>query len=130
MAGVSKNGCGHVQAAGIELTLLDCIRYLKRATGINGVAQIAKDIGDRANPKKLASIARHFENTSVRRLGYLLDLSNHKKQADALQPFAQQSDKYMPLDPSVRPLIEGLSISESRDDRWRLDINETVEIDF
>lgn len=94
------------------------------------MAQIAKDIGDRANPKRLASIALHFENTSVRRLGYLLDLSDHKKQADTLQPFAQQSDKYTPLDPSARPLIEGLSISENRDERWRLDINETVEIDF
>ncbi|MBB3398875.1 MULTISPECIES: type IV toxin-antitoxin system AbiEi family antitoxin [unclassified Rhizobium] len=125
-----KTDTGYAQAAGVELTLLDCIRYFKRATGINGVAQIAKDIGARANPRKLTSVAQHFENTSVRRLGYLLDLSNHKKQADALQSFAQQSDKYTRLDPSVRSLIEGLSFSEARDDRWRLDINENVEIDF
>ncbi|MBB5574660.1 MULTISPECIES: type IV toxin-antitoxin system AbiEi family antitoxin domain-containing protein [Rhizobium] len=125
-----KTDTGYAQAAGVELTLLDCIRYFKRATGINGVAQIAKDIGDRANPKKLASIAQHFENTSIRRLGYLLDMSDHRRQANALQPFARQTDKYTPLDPSVRPLIEGLSISGTRDDRWRLDINETVEIDF
>jgi hypothetical protein len=125
-----KTDAGYAQAAGVELTLLDCIRYFKRATGINGVAQIVKDIGDRASPKRLAAIAQHFENTSVRRLGYLLDLSNHKKQADALQPFAQQTDKYTPLDPSVRSLIEGLSFSETKDERWRLDINETVEMDF
>lgn len=125
-----KTDTGYAQAAGLELTLLDCIRYFKKATGINGVAQIVKDIGGRANPKRLASIAQQYENTSIRRLGYLLDLASHKRQADALQPFAQQSDKYVPLDPSVRPLIEGLSFSETRDDRWHLDINEAVEIDF
>ncbi|MGO6732654.1 type IV toxin-antitoxin system AbiEi family antitoxin domain-containing protein [Rhizobium ruizarguesonis] len=118
---------GYAQAAGVELTLLDCIRYFKRATGINGVAQITKDIGNRANPRKLASVAQHFENTSVRQLGYLLDLSNHKRQAaDALQSFALQNDKYTPLDPSVRPLFEGLSFSEARDFGHWSDQNQDV----
>jgi len=125
-----KSDTGFARAAGIELTLLDCIRYFKRATGISGVAQIVKDIGNRADPKKLAHIAGSYENSSVRRLGYLLDLSNQRRQANALEPFAHRSHKYAPLDPSVRPLIEGLTFSEGRDDRWRLDINETVEIDF
>lgn len=125
-----KTDTGYARVAGIELTLLDCTRYFKRATGINGVAQIAKDLGDKASPKRLASIAQHFENASVRRLGYLLDLSDHRSQADALQPFARQTDKYIPLDPSVKPLIEGLSFSGGRNDRWRLNLNEAVEIDF
>ena len=33
--------------------LLDCVRYFHKAAGINRVAQIAKDIGARANPRTL-----------------------------------------------------------------------------
>ena len=43
--------------AGVELTLLDCVRYFHKAAGIKGVAQIAKDIGAKANPRALAKAA-------------------------------------------------------------------------
>jgi hypothetical protein len=39
------------------LTLLDCARYFHKAAGINGLAQIVKDIGEKADPRKLASVA-------------------------------------------------------------------------
>jgi len=39
------------------LTLLDCARYLHRAAGINGVTQIAKDLGGKADPRRLAKLA-------------------------------------------------------------------------
>ena len=55
--------------AGVELTLLDCARYFHKAGGINALAQIAKDIGDKAESGKLAEIAAAYENSSVRRLG-------------------------------------------------------------
>ncbi|WSH24752.1 type IV toxin-antitoxin system AbiEi family antitoxin (plasmid) [Rhizobium ruizarguesonis] len=59
---------GYAQAAGVELTLLDCIRYFKRATGINGVAQITKDIGNRARSKKIgvcrAALRKHVGPTT------------------------------------------------------------------
>jgi hypothetical protein len=35
--------------------------------------QIAKDIGGKANVRTLADVAQDYENSSVRRLGYLLD---------------------------------------------------------
>lgn len=68
-----KSDAGYARVAGVELTLLDCVRYFHKATGINSVAQIVKDIGVKAEPRVLASAAMFYENSSVRRLGYLLD---------------------------------------------------------
>ena len=86
-SGISE--AGFAKVAGVELTLLDCARYLHRAAGINGVAQIAKELGGKANPRGLAKLADVYENSSVRRLGYLLELSGHMRQAKALERFAR-----------------------------------------
>ena len=125
-----KSDAGFAKVAGVELTLLDCARYFHKAAGINGVAQIAKDIGAKADPRTLAKIAAAYENSSVRRLGYLLDLAGHARQANALEPFVRQAKTAVPLDPSVKPLIESLAELHEKDAKWKLVINEPVEIDF
>ena len=95
-----KSDAGFAKVAGVELTLLDCARYFHKATGINGVAQIAKDIGAKANPRTLAKAAVSFENATVRRLGYLLDQAGHTRQANALEPFVKKAKTAVPLDPT------------------------------
>lgn len=125
-----KTDTGFAKVAGVELTLLDCARYFHKAAGINGVAQIAKDIGAKAEPRALAKVAAAYENSSVRRLGYLLERAGHTRQANALEPFAKKAKTAVPLDPSVKPLIESLAELHEKDAKWKLVINEAVEIDF
>lgn len=125
-----KSEAGFAKIAGIELTLLDCARYFHKAAGINGVAQIAKDIGDRADPRKLATIAEVYENSSVRRLGYLLEHVGYARQAKALEPFVKKAKTPLLLDPAVKPLLASLAAAYEKDARWKLVINEPVEIDF
>ena len=125
-----KSDAGFAKVAGVELTLLDCARYFHKAAGINGVAQIAKDIGAKAAPRALAKVAAAYENSAVRRLGYLLDRAGHARQANALEPFVREAKTAVPLDPSAKPLIESLAELHEKDTRWKLVINETVEIDF
>ena len=124
-----KSDAGFAKVAGIELTLLDCVRYFHRAGGINAVAQIVKDLGAQARPQRLAKLAAHYENSSVRRLGYLLERVRHVQQADALRPFVQKAKTAVPLDPSVKPLIEGLPGLYEKVTRWRLILNESIEAD-
>lgn len=124
-----KTDTGFAKVAGVELTLLDCARYFHKAAGINGLAQIVKDLGSRAKPAKLARTAVHYENSSVRRLGYLLERLGHARQAEALQPFVKKAKSPVLLDPSVKPLIEGLAESHDKAPKWMLVINEPVEID-
>src|SRR5690606_34295878 len=114
----------------VELTLLDAVRYFHKAAGINGVAQIVKDLGAKANPRKLAKAAAHYENASVRRLGYLLDRIGYGRQAGALEPFARQAKSTKPFDPSVKPLLASPAVLHEKDAKWKLVINETVEADF
>lgn len=125
-----KSDAGFAQVAGSELTLLDCARYLRKATGIHGLAQIAKDIGGQADPRKLARAAAVYESATVRRLGYLLELTGHARQAKALVPFAQHAKTSVPLDPSVKPLLASLIGVHEKSNKWKLLLNEPVEIDF
>ena len=125
-----KTPAGFAKLTGVELTLLDCARYLHKAGGINGVAQIAKDIGAKADPRKLAKAAAAYEGSTVRRLGYLLDRSDHTRQAAALEPFAKKAKTAVPLDPAVKPLVESLVEIHEKDPKWKLVVNESVEVDF
>ncbi|OGA66911.1 MAG: hypothetical protein A3G81_29890 [Betaproteobacteria bacterium RIFCSPLOWO2_12_FULL_65_14] len=124
-----KSEAGFAKVAGVELTLLDCARYLHRAAGINSVAQIAKDLGGKADPRKLAKLADVYENSSVRRLGYLLELARHVRKAKALEPFAREAKSLKPLDPAVKPLIAALASSREKNAKWMLLINEPVEVE-
>lgn len=123
-----KSDAGFANVAGVELTLLDCVRYFHKAAGINGVAQITKDIGAEANPRTLAMAAAVYENSAVRRLGYLLDQAGHGRQANALESFVKQAKTMLPLDPAVKPIVAALAQAHERNAKWKLLINETVEI--
>lgn len=128
--GQIKSEAGFAKVEGVELTLLDAARYFHKAAGINGVAQIVKDLGAKADPRKLVKAAAHYENTSVRRLGYLLDQAGHIRQAGALEPLARQAKSMKPLDPSVKPLLATLAALHEKNAKWKLVINESVETDF
>ena len=125
-----KSESGFAKVAGAELTLLDCVRYFHKATGLSGVAQIVKDIGEKANPRRLAKAACAYENSVVRRLGFLLEHVGHKRQSKALEPFLRQAKAAVLLDPAVKPLFGAQGDSYEKDGKWKLEINELLEIDF
>ena len=125
-----KSEAGFAKVAGVELTLLDCARYFHKAAGINGVAQIARDLGASADPRKLAKAAQVYENSAVRRLGYLLDYAGHERQARVLESFARKAKSMKSLDPSVKSLTESLATLHEKDAKWMLVINAPVEIDY
>jgi len=124
-----KSEAGYAKVAGVELALLDCTRYFHKAAGINGLAQIVKDIGASANPGNLARLAIVYENTAVRRLGYLLERAGHSRQAEVLESFARKAKSMKLLDPSIKPLMQSAVKEYEKDTKWMLIINETVEID-
>ena len=124
-----KTNAGFAKVAGVELTLLDICRYFHRAGGINGAAQAVNDMGRKADARVLAKAASAYENSAVRRLGYLLERFGHSRQANALRPFAEKAKSFKPLDPSVKPIVPELAGMEERNADWKLLINVAVEID-
>lgn len=125
-----KSHAGFAKVAGIELTLLDTIRYFRKAAGMNGAAQIIHNLGAKARPSLLAKAATNYENTTVRRLGYLLEYFSHERQASVLIPFAKKAKSAKSLNPSVKPWIDKLNESEKQNIKWKLIINDTPEIDL
>ena len=124
-----KTDAGFAKVAGVELTLLDICRYFHRAGGINAAAQAVHDLGGNARVKILAAAAHAYEQTAVRRLGFLLARFGHDRQARALLPFAAKAKSFPPLDPATRPAAKELSVRGVRDRSWRLLVNVDVEID-
>jgi len=124
-----KTRAGFARIAGVELTLLDCARYFHRAGGLNGLAQISKDLGGSASPRRLARLAPAYESTCARRLGYMLERFGHERGARALEPIAKEAKSFVPLDPSVSVASSALSLPSELCQRWKLTINEHVEVD-
>lgn len=67
------------------------------------------DLGSKAKPTILATAAKHYENSAVRRLGYLLQRFGHVRQARSILPFAARTKSFKPLDPAAKPLVAELS---------------------
>ncbi|QOV90658.1 type IV toxin-antitoxin system AbiEi family antitoxin domain-containing protein [Humisphaera borealis] len=124
-----KTDTGYAKVAGVELALLDICRYFHEAAGINGAAQAVHDLGKKADTRILAKAAGAYENTAVRRLGYLLERFGHFRQASALRPFADKAKSFKPLDPSAKPLVPELACVNERNSDWKLLLNVRVEID-
>lgn len=125
-----KTSAGFAKIAGIELTLLDCARYFHKAAGLDGLAQIVKDLGGKANSRKLSQAAAVYESSSMRRLGYLLEQAGHQSAARSLEPIAQKAKTTVLLNPAVKPLLASFTEDAPRDSKWKLRINESVEADF
>lgn len=124
-----ETDAGFARISGVELTLLDLCRYVHPSGGINAAAQAIHDLGKKANASVLAKAAGLYENSAVRRLGYLLESFGHSRQAAALRPFAARAKSFKALDPSVKPIVPGLAAPEERNAAWKLTINVPVEID-
>jgi len=88
------------------------------------------DLGARADPRKLARAAAVYENSTARRLGYLLEYFGHARQAASLHPLARKAKSLKPLDPSVR-LVVSLARSAKAPEAptWKLSLNVPLEID-
>ena len=124
-----KTDAGFAKVAGLELTLLDMCRYFHRAGGISAAAQAVHDLGAKARGSVLAAAARAYDNTAVRRLGYLLEHFGCTRQSRFLTPYAEQAKSFKLLDPSNKPAARPLAAREERNKLWKLTINIDVEID-
>lgn len=124
-----KTDAGYAKVAGVELTILDSVRYFHQAAGLNGVAQVVKDIGKRARPRILAQAAAAYENSTIRRLGYLLEHFGYQSQAQTLLPYAGRAKSSKPLNPSAHSILDGLEDSGPLNRKWMLILNQEVEVD-
>jgi predicted transcriptional regulator of viral defense system len=117
----------------VELTCLDLIRYAHAAGGIDAVATVLADLGDKIDGEKLVTIVPHFERAVIQRLGYLLDHLGHAAAAEPLhrQLFAQSAVPWVKLDPARRKdkIVSTEGEPAEKNARWRVVVQHLPEVD-
>ncbi len=123
-----KTETGYVQVSSPELTAADLITYQKEVGGLNRASTILNELSESLNVDSLDKI--FFENVSIstiQRLGFLLELVlGQSDLADKLFAKAKENGctfQKIPLKTGNK--TEGYEV----DSKWKIIINEEIEID-
>jgi len=126
-----KTDTGTMKVSSPELTALDLLRYLHIAGGIDAVATVLADLGEKIDGDKLAAMAVHFDRATVQRLGYLLDRLGQTAHAQALHNHltARKPVPWVALEPLKRGAGKPGVIPVERNERWRVTVQRHPETD-
>lgn len=120
-----KTPRGLLRVASPEATALELVGYADQSGGLDNVATVLAELVERIDEGRLLSECGRSPIVWVQRLGYLLDLTEHRTLADRLLlPVAARAK-------DVAPLVRARARSGApRDERWRLAVNASVEPDL
>jgi len=108
-----------------EATAIDLLRYAPSAGGLGNVATILADLAERLDARRLAEAATaNGELVHAQRLGYVLDLIGACERTKALSELVARA---APRSTVLRPGRPGKGCPIDR--RWRVVVNERVEVD-
>ncbi|WP_374650097.1 type IV toxin-antitoxin system AbiEi family antitoxin [Dongia sp.] len=126
-----KTDTGMMRVSGAALTALDLLRYPQAGGGLDNVATVLKDLGEKIDDTLLATLSAATERPVIQRLGHLLDRLGHSARAEAMHAAAAargpfrwtELDQAAARDPDFAPSIQ------ERDERWRILVRRAPEID-
>jgi hypothetical protein len=112
---------GPLRIASPEATALELVGYADRCGGLEHVAAVLSELVDSLDPERLIAVAPLSPIAWTQRLGYLLDVTDHRGLANALVPIV--SDLARDFAPLVRARPKG---GARRLQRWKLAVNANV----
>jgi predicted transcriptional regulator of viral defense system len=125
-----KTESGSMKIASAELTALDLLRYPHASAGLDNIATVLNELGERLDPDKLGSLARAFERSVLQRVGYLLDQLGQATAAAALhRQMPAESVAWIELDPGEIADPDFTSDPVERNERWHVVVRRTPEVD-
>jgi len=121
-----KTETGTLRVSTPEVTAIDLFRYTSAAGGLDNAATVLGELTERLDERKLADAARaDGELACSQRLGYVLEIVGAGNRASALAEWVNhRKPRNTPLNP--RRSVKGYSV----DRRWRVVINDTIEVDI
>ena len=126
-----KTDTGTMTISSAALTALDLLRYPQASGGIDNVATVLTDLGQKIDPEQLAVLSALVERPVVQRLGHLLEHLGHDALTGSMLHVLQArgSLPWTELDrQEVRdPYFE--REPRTRDPRWRVIVRRVPEID-
>ena len=126
-----KTDTGTMKISSAALTALDLLRYPQASGGIDNVATVLSDLGQKIDPEQLAALSALAERPVVQRLGYLLE---HLDQDALTEPMLEalqargslpwtELDRREARDPDFAPE------PRQRDLRWRVIVRRVPQRD-
>ena len=126
-----KTDTGTMKISSAALTALDLLRYPRASGGIDNVATVLSDLGQKIDPEQLAAISVTVERPIVQRLGHLLDRLGHGALSGpmlkALQ--ARGSVPWAELGRQEARDVDFAAEPRERDSRWRIIVRRAPEPD-
>lgn len=112
---------GALRVASPEATALELVGYVDQCGGLGHVADVLSELVEVLDPEKLALIAPQAPIAWAQRLGYLLDVTDHRNVANVLVPVVREFARdFAPL-VRARPQAGVRRLS-----RWKLAVNASV----
>lgn len=117
-----KTDTGHMKVSCLELTILDLLRYRHAGGGLNHIATVLAELGERIDAPRLVALSSAFERSVVQRLGHLLDRLNHQDKVNLLYESVLQRPPlpWIELEPRHATDPVFAPAPAERDDRWRV----------
>jgi predicted transcriptional regulator of viral defense system len=115
---------GVIRLSTPEATAFDLVGYPQHAGGLSHVATLLSELAEKLDARRLIADGRHSPLPWAQRLGYILERIGAEHLAAALfDQVALRVKEYVPL--RAREVVR----RASRDSRWRLILNERIEVD-
>jgi predicted transcriptional regulator of viral defense system len=125
-----KTDTGRMKVSSPELTALDLLRYPTAGVGLDNIATVLTDLGERLDVSRLSRLAKAFERTTTQRLGYLLDHLGYGAHAEPLAAsLPRERLAWIELDPAEAADADFAPEPIERCQRWRVIVRRAPEVD-
>lgn len=126
-----KTDTGRMKISSVELTIFDLLRYPQASGGMDNVATVISDLGEKVDPQKLALLAPAFERNVAQRAGYLLDHVGHADKTAMLHLYlsARGTLPWLELVPPPKEIPDFLPKPVERNKRWHIIVRRKPEVD-
>ncbi len=123
-----KTETGYINISNPILTAIDLINYEKKIGGLNRAANVINELLETIKPKDISGeLINYASVTSLQRLGYILnEILNGNELAEKINKQCKKAGKTFYLIPLK---ASGKKRKDLINDKWKLMINEEIEID-
>lgn len=121
-----KTPTSYAIVASKEQTVLDLVKFYKDCGYFNNVAGVLSDLCSELNPDVFKQVLANEEKIShLQRLGYILEMLDFENLAKIAEESLNKQRRVCHR--KLRPDLDG--IEQTRSERWKLIINDQIEID-
>lgn len=119
-----KVSSGYIKVSSRESTAFDLIRYVHQSGNLNHIATVLSELAETMSSEEIGHVAHQLSLRYVQRLGYIFDTLGFTSLSEALYK------KVLAISPPFVALRSDADYNlMDKNEKWRLYVNEELEID-